>query len=160
MSDAGYRPRVKRPTDPALLLRPEEKRLAYGLTVLAGFAFLLVWQPWKGGDRLTGAALSLLFPASMALVVRQGHRLWTAFAAFLLGIFGPWGNAFIFGAAYIAFAFWLGWKAHRSVKASVNADMTTILGKATPLPEKKKPAIESGRVTPKGTARRRSPKRS
>ena len=152
---------MPRPIDPGLRLLPEEQRIAYGLAAVSAVAFVVVWTPWNGGDHLTGFLLALSFSAALAFIALQGHRLWTAFASFLLGIFGPWGFAYIFGAAFVAFAFWLAWRAHRAVKASINADPAG--PKATPLPQKKTTSIESGRVTPKGSAgkvRRKSPKRT
>ena len=147
-------------TDPGLRMVPQEQRIAYGLAIFSALVFLVIWTPWNGGDHIAGFVLAVMFSGALALLARQGHRLWTAFAAFLTGIFGPWGLAYIFGALFIAFAFWLGWRAHRSIKASINTDPAALLGRATPIPQKKKVEITSGRVTPKGTARRRSPKRS
>ena len=163
--------RIGARTDPGLRMPPQEKRIAYSLAGAGVAAFATIWTPWNGGTHLVGFLLGATFAGSLALLALQGHRLWTAFGAFLNGVFAPWGFAYIFGAAYIAFAGWLAWRAHRAVKASINADP---LGGATPLParttrrpsrsapskKKKDLAIESGRVTPKGTAKRRSPKRT
>jgi hypothetical protein len=141
----------------ALRLQPEERRLAHSLAAMAVVVFTVVWTPWDGGARLAGFLISSAMAGSLAIVARYvGQRLWTAFAAFLLGLFGGWGSAYIVGAFFIAFAFWLGWRAHRTVKATVNADPDRV--RATPLAAKKTTAIESGRVTPKKP--RRSPKRS
>lgn len=147
-------------TDPGLRLLPQEQRIAYGLAAFSVLAFLAVWTPWNGGDHVAGFVLAVMFSFALALLARQGHRLWTAFAAFLTGIFGPWGFAYIFGAFFIAFAFWLAWRAHRAIKASINADPAAVAGRATPMADRRPKPITSGRVTPKGTSRRKSPKRS
>lgn len=151
---------TRRRTDPGLRMLPQEQRIGYGLALFSALAFAVVWTPWNGGNHLAGFVLAVMFSAALALLARQGHRLWTAFAAFLTGIFGPWGFAYIFGAVFIAFAFWLGWRAHRAIKASINTDSSALLGRATPIPDRRPKEISSGRVTPKGTARRKSPKRS
>ena len=143
---------------------PQEQKIAFGLAAGAAVAFGAIWQPWLGGNHLTGFLLGLAFCASLTIVARQGHRLWTAFASFLIGLFGPWPApsgttpTYILGVFYVAFAFWLGWRAHRSLKATLNAEPTAV--RATPIPPKRQTAITSKRVTPKGTRSRRSPKRS
>lgn len=130
-------------------MRAEEQRLAYGLAAAAVVIFAVIWTPWNGGGHLAGFVLSSCFAGALALAGRRGHRVWTAFVAFLVGVFGPWGFAYIFGVGYVAFAVWLGWRAHRSIKASLNASPDVVSGRATPLPPA--PRRQSGRVTPKST---------
>lgn len=131
-------------SDPALRLRDDERRYAYLLAAGASALFFVSWQPWRGGQRLIGFALGVVFTAGLAFAARRGHRVWTAFAAFLVGFDPAWGAFFIFGAAYIAFAFWLAWRAHRTLKATLNADPNRV--RATPMPPPK-------RVTPKRPGR-------
>jgi len=158
---------VRRRTDPALLLLPKEQRVGYLLAGLSAIGFFVVWTPWNGGSHATGFGLALLFSFSLALVTRQGHRLWTAFTAFLIGTFGPWGFAYVFGAIYIGFAFWLGLRAHRAVKASVEGRpvATEVRDAVTAKPAPKKSSsknpssVTSGRVTPKKTPPRRNARR-
>ena len=136
------------------MLQPQEQRTAYALAGASAVAFLLLWRPWLGGNHVQIFLLAVAFSAAFALVARQGHRLWTAFSAFLLGLFPPWGFAYIAGTVYVAFAFWLGWKAHRSLKSTLNAPTDAV--RATPIAPKKSAPIQSGRFTPK---KPRPPKR-
>lgn len=141
-------------------MRPEEQRIGYGLAAAAVVLFVAIWTPWNGGDHMLGFVLASAFAAALALLTRKGHRLWTAFASFLVGVFGPWGFAYIFGAIYLAFGFWLGWRAHRTIKASLDTDADALMGRATPLPRQKSTSVATGRVTAKKAKRASPPKRS
>ncbi|HEX7167919.1 MAG TPA: hypothetical protein VF230_13155 [Acidimicrobiales bacterium] len=140
----------RRRRDPALAMRPQDQAIAYALASFATAVFASEWQPWKGGQALTGFVVGVFGVGALATVARQGHRVWTAFAAFLNGFNPAWGFTYVFGALFIAYAFWLGWRTHRDLKASLDVDPTRVTG--TPMP----PASSAvrGRVTPKGTTAR------
>lgn len=178
-------------------MEPREQRIGWYLALASIPVLAVITTPWNGGENLAAFGFTLVFPASFALVIRQGHRIWTAFGAFLVGLLGPWSFAYLAGAPFVAFAFWLALRARREALAvPANApprDISISAANARPAsspwwrrrrrgaaadssdtpsdprtarrtaPSRSKPSdagVKSGRVTPKGTARRRSPKRS
>src|SRR5687768_6234901 len=100
-------------------LDEREHRYVTRLAVAAVPVFVLVHQPWiEDGrrSRLLLVAFGIGFSFALWITARMRQRGWAAFAAFLTGIFGPWGYAFVVGALYIGFAFWLLWRAGRGLK--------------------------------------------
>jgi len=82
------------------------------LNILAAAAvpvFVLVNQPWIAGgqrSRLMLSAFGVGFAFALWIAGRMRHRLWAAFASFLM-LFGPWSFAYIGAVPYVVFAFWL-----------------------------------------------------
>jgi hypothetical protein len=102
----------------------QERRYVDYLAAGALVVFVFLYHPWTAHERtsrLTLTGFGVLFAGSFWLLGRLRHRLWAAFGAFLFGLFAPWGFAYIFGAAYVAFAFWLVWRAHRASRSGLNA---------------------------------------
>lgn len=164
-----------------------ERRIGWYLAIAAVPVLMVITTPWKGVDHLGPFAFTLLFPGSFALVVKQRHRVWTSVAAFLIGLLGPWSFAYLAGAPFVAYAFWLASRARKLSKAvaimSAPDDPTegdappagrfgrrrpprtaaSRRASTSPSAPARKPSsagVDSGRVTPKGTSKRRSPKRS
>ena len=101
----------------AVWLEDREYRYLNWLAALAVPVLVLVQEPWlEDGrrSRLLLAGFGLGFAFAFWIVGRMRHRLWAAFAAFLM-LFAPWGFAFLAAALYITFAFWLLWRASRDL---------------------------------------------
>ena len=84
-----------------------EQRVASGAALAAGAFFAVLWRPWEGGARWWFFAIGLVLALGLYGTSRLGHRAFTAFGAFVLGVFGPWDIWYLFGAFYVGFAFWL-----------------------------------------------------
>ena len=90
-------------------LTDREYRYLNVLAAVAVPAFVLVNQPWIATDqrsRLLQCVLGAALAFALWLAGRRRHRLWAAFASFLM-LFGPWSFAYIGALPYVAFAFWL-----------------------------------------------------
>jgi hypothetical protein len=106
----------------ALRLLDDERRYLNWLAFAAAVAFVLLYRPWLSDDqrsRLLLAGFGVTFAAALWALGRLHHRLWAAFGAFLVGLFAPWGFAYVFGSVYVAFAFWLVWRAHRASRSGL-----------------------------------------
>jgi hypothetical protein len=102
----------------------EHRRLNW-LAALAVPVFVAAQEPWRGdhrSSRLALAAFGIAFAFAFWLVGRMRHRLWAAFASFLM-LFGPWNHLFLAGLVYVAFAFWLVWQARRDLTGNVATDV-------------------------------------
>ena len=84
-----------------------EQRFASGAAVVAAVFFAVVWRPWSGGARWWFFAIGLVLAAGLLLTARLGHRAFAGFAAFVLGVFGPWDVWYVVGAVYVGLGFWL-----------------------------------------------------
>ena len=99
-------------------LTDREYRYLNVLAAVAVPAFVLANQPWLDSgrrSRLVLSAFGIGFAFALWMTGRMRHRLWAAFASFLM-IFGPWSFLFIGALPYIAFAFWLLSRAGRDLK--------------------------------------------
>lgn len=99
-------------------LDDREHRWLNRLAAAAVPVLVLVHQPWlvdARRSRLVLVGFGIGFAFALWIVGRMRHRLWAAFASFLM-LFAPWGFAFVAGAPYVVFAFWLLRCAYRDVK--------------------------------------------
>ena len=82
-------------------LRDVEQRVGFGLAAFAalGFTVLLRGHPVL-------LAIGLALAALLALAAWRRNRIATAVVAFLT-TFGPWVFAYVFGAPYAVYAFWV-----------------------------------------------------
>ena len=99
-------------------LTDREYRYLNVLAAVAVPAFVFVNQPWLADgqrSRLVLSAFGVGFAFALWVVGRMRHRLWAAFASFLM-LFGPWSFAYIGALPYVVFAFWLLSHASRDLK--------------------------------------------
>lgn len=103
----------------ALWLDDNELRWLNRLAAAAVPVFVLLYQPWLEDDhnsRLVLTGFGIGFAAALWIAGRMRHRLWAAFASFLMGLFGPWSFAYIVGLLYIGYAFWVLSHARRALR--------------------------------------------